>query len=164
MEPAGKRSDNILVIGLGSPIMTDDAVGLKIAEAIEAMGIPNVDTMQEAIGGLDIIPMLMGYRNAIIADAVQTKEYAPGTIIIFDPEDFDATVVNASAHEMNLATAIRIGRQFDPDGMPVSIRFVAVEVSDILTISETMTDAVTEAMPDAVDAVVNMIREFQTSI
>jgi len=164
MEPVGRLSDNILVIGLGSPIMTDDAVGLKIADIISSLKLPNVVVVQEAIGGLDIIPLLMGYKNAVIVDAVQTKEYAPGTVIIFDPEDFDATVVNASAHEMNLATAIRIGRQYDPDGMPVSIRFVAVEVSDILTVSETMTDAVAKALPDAADAVVNMIREFQMSI
>jgi len=164
MEPVGRSSDDVLVIGLGSPIMTDDAVGLKIAEAIEKMDLPNVGTVQEAIGGLDIIPLMLGHRKVIVVDAIQTKACDPGTIIIFNPEDFEPTVVNASAHEMNLATAIKIGRQFDPKGMPEIIRFVAVEVSDILTVSETMTDAVVKALPDAVKTVSDLIREFQTSI
>ncbi|MDR0198704.1 MAG: hydrogenase maturation protease [Methanomassiliicoccaceae archaeon] len=160
----GRLSDNVLVIGLGSPIMTDDAIGLKVAEAVEFMGLPNVETLQEAIGGLDIIPLIMGYRNVIIVDAIRTNACRPGTIIIFDPEDFEPTVANASAHEMNLATAMRIGRQYDPDGMPESVRFVAIEVEDIMTVGETMTDDVSKALPDAVETVLQMIREIQTSI
>jgi hydrogenase maturation protease len=144
--------------------MTDDAVGLMVADAIEALKIPNVETMQESIGGLDIIPLMLGYKNVIVVDAIQTKACDPGTIIIFNPEDFAPTIVNASAHEMNLATAISIGRQYDPDGMPKAIRFVAVEVLDILTISESMTDVVTKALPDAIETVLGLIKEFQTSI
>ncbi|MDR2866787.1 MAG: hydrogenase maturation protease [Methanomassiliicoccaceae archaeon] len=160
----GKPSGTVLVIGLGSPIMSDDAIGLRIADAVGRMNIRNVETLQEAVGGLDIIPMIMGYRNVIITDAIMTGACDPGTIIIFDPEDFEPTVGNASAHEMNLATAMRIGRQMDPDNMPESVKFVAVEVSDIMTVSENMTAAVTAALPDAVDTVLMLIDEFQMSI
>ncbi|MDR0335201.1 MAG: hydrogenase maturation protease [Methanomassiliicoccaceae archaeon] len=163
MEPVGRLSENVVVIGLGSPIMTDDAIGLRVAEIVGSMALPNVDTMQEAIGGLDIIPLIMGYRNAVIVDAIKTNAVDPGTIIIFDPEDFEPTVVNASAHEMNLATAIRIGRQYDPEGMPDTIRFVAVEVSDIMTVGETMTPEVEAALPEAVDTVMKLIDELQRS-
>ncbi|MDR0791473.1 MAG: hydrogenase maturation protease [Methanomassiliicoccaceae archaeon] len=160
----GKLSDTILVIGLGSPIMTDDAIGLRVADAVEAMNLPNIETRQEAIGGLDIIPVIMGYRNVVIVDAVQTGAYPPGTVIIFDPEDFEPTVGNASAHGINLATAMHIGRQLEPNGMPESVKFVAIEVADIITVSETMTDAVEASLPDAVGTVLDMIGEFQRSI
>jgi len=156
-----KLSDTVLVIGLGSPIMTDDAVGLRIADAVEKMDISGVEVKQEAIGGLDIIPLIRGYRNVIIVDAIKTGAYAPGTVIIFDPEDFEPTVANASAHEFNLATAMHIGRQLEPDMMPDTVKFVAVEVLDIMTLGETMTEDVEAALPDAVDTVVNMIRTFQ---
>ncbi|MCL2142749.1 MAG: hydrogenase maturation protease [Methanomassiliicoccaceae archaeon] len=160
----GKLSDTVLIIGLGSPIMSDDAIGLRVADAIASMDLPNVETKQEAIGGLDIIPIISGYRNVIIVDAIQTGAYEPGTVIIFDPDDIEHTVANASAHEMNLATAMRIGRQLDPDGMPETVRFVAIEVSDIITVSEEMTDAVASALPDAVNAVLNIVDEIQRSI
>jgi hydrogenase maturation protease len=158
------RSDKLLVIGLGSPIMSDDAVGLKVVDIIASMNIPDVDTRQEAIGGLDIIPVLLGYRNVIIVDAIRTCAHEPGTVMIFDPEDFEPTVANASAHEMNLATAMHIGRQLDPEGMPEKVKFVAIEVLDLMTVSETMTDAVESALPDAVDAVLRLIGDLQRSI
>ena len=49
-----KRSDTVLVIGLGSPIMTDDAIGLEVVQEIEDMHLEGVETRQEAVGGLDI--------------------------------------------------------------------------------------------------------------
>ncbi|MDR0778512.1 MAG: hydrogenase maturation protease [Methanomassiliicoccaceae archaeon] len=159
-----KLSDTILVIGLGSPIMTDDAIGLKVVDTIGSMGLRNIETQQEAIGGLDIIPVILGYRNVIIVDAIKTGSYAPGTVIIFDPEDFEPTVGNASAHGVNLATAMHIGRQLEPEGMPESVKFVAIEVSDIITVSESMTDAVASALPDAVNAVLDIIGNIQMSI
>ena len=161
--PRSELSDTVLVIGLGSPIMTDDAVGLKVAETVEAMNIAGVETRQEAIGGLDIIPMMMGHRSVIIVDAIRTEAYEPGTVIIFDPEDLEPTVAQASAHEINLATAIRMGRQLEPGSMPASVKFVAIEAQDIMTVSETMTEAVSNAVPDAVDAVLSLIKEAQMS-
>ena len=159
-----RLSDIVLVIGLGSPIMTDDAIGLRVADAVEGMQIPGVETRQEAIGGLDIIPLISGHRNVIIVDAVRTGIYDPGTVIIFDPKDFEPTVSNASAHEMNLATAMKIGRLMDPENMPDSVIFVGIEVSDIITVSEKMTEKVEAALPDAVDTVLKMIKEIQMSI
>lgn len=153
--------EGILVIGLGSPIMSDDAIGLRVAQAVEDMGLDGVEVMQEAIGGLDIIPMLSGHRNAVVVDAIKTSAYPVGTVMIFDPEDFEPTVTNASAHEINLATAMHIGRQLDPDNMPESIRFVAIEVEDLVTVSETMTPDVERSLPKAVDAVLHIISEFK---
>jgi len=154
-------SDVILVIGLGSPIMSDDAVGLKVADVIENMMIPGVETRQEAIGGLDIIPVLYGYRNAVIVDAIKTGAYPPGTVMIFDPDDFEPTVGDASAHSINLATAMHMGRGLDPENMPESVRFVAIEVEDIQTVSETMTETVEKAVPEATNAVLHIIEGFR---
>ncbi len=158
-----ERSDNILVIGLGSPIMSDDAIGLVVSEKIESMNLDKVETRQEAIGGLDIIPVLWGYKHAIIVDAIQTKQYEPGTVMIFDPEDFAPTITNASAHDFNLATAMKIGRDMEPEQMPDQVIFVAIEVEDIQTMHEGMTPKVDAAVGKAVDAVLHYINDFQKS-
>ncbi len=157
------RSNEVLVVGLGSPIMKDDAVGLRVSEAIGDMHLDNVDTQQEAIGGLDILPIISGYRMAIIVDAIMTQEYGPGSVIIFDLEDFESTVADVPAHDVNLATAMKIGRDLHPETMPDSIRFVAIEVEDIQTMSETMSPSVETAVSSAVDAVLHLISEYQKS-
>ncbi|MDD3398276.1 MAG: hydrogenase maturation protease [Candidatus Methanomethylophilaceae archaeon] len=152
--------DRILVIGLGSPIMSDDAIGLKVVEELEAMRLPNVITQQEAIGGLDIIPMVMDHRKVIIVDAIQTFRCLPGTITVMDPDDFQHTISPSSAHEMNLPTAMHLGRQLEPERMPEQVRFVAIEVEDLLTVSEEMTSAVRSAAPEALATVLRLIDEM----
>ena len=158
-----RRSDTVLVIGLGSPIMTDDAIGLEVVQEIEDMHLDGVETRQEAVGGLDIIPIMWGYKNVIIVDAIQTQMYEPGTIMFFDPEDFEPTITNASAHDINLATAMAIGRDMEPEQMPVSVRFVAIEVEDLQTMREGLTEKVEASKDRAVDAVKYLIEEFQKS-
>lgn len=158
-----ERSSNVLVIGLGSPIMSDDAIGLVVSEKIEDMHMDGVETRQEAIGGLDIIPVLWGYKYAIIVDAIQTEQYEPGTVMIFNPEDFAPTITNASAHDFNLATAMKIGRDMEPEQMPDQVIFVAIEVEDIQTMREGMTPKVESAVDKAVDAVLHYIQDFQKS-
>ena len=158
-----QTDDVILVVGLGSPIMSDDAIGLIVAQRIEDMHLDRVETRQEAVGGLDIIPVLWGYRHAIIVDAIKTEQYEPGTVMIFDPEDFEPTITNASAHDINLATAMAIGRDMEPEQMPMSVRFVAIEVEDLQTMREGLTEKVEAATDKAVDAVKYLIEEFQKS-
>ena len=158
-----QTDDVILVVGLGSPIMSDDAIGLMVAQRIEDMHLDRVETRQEAVGGLDIIPVLWGFRHAIIVDAIKTEQYEPGTIMIFDPEDFEPTITNASAHDINLATAMAIGRDMEPEQMPVSVRFVAIEVDDLQTMREGLTEKVEAALDPAVNAVKYLIDEFQKS-
>lgn len=153
--------DKILVVGLGSPIMTDDAIGLAVAENIEKMKLENIETTQEAVGGLDIIPILWGHKYAIIVDAIKTGMYEPGTIMLFNPEDFDSTIADASAHDVNLATAMKIGRETEPEQMPDEVRFVAIEVEDLQTVSESMTPKVSAAVAGATDAVLHLIEEFR---
>ena len=157
----GKLADRTVVIGLGSPIMCDDAVGLKVSEAIESLRLPDVDTLQEAVGGLEILPMISGYRFAVIVDAILTGDYEPGTVLIFDPESFDCTIADAPAHDMNLATAIKIGRQMDSSVMPEIIKFVAIEVEDLQTMSEEMTPRVAAAVGPAKNAVLHLLSEFR---
>lgn len=155
------RSDTILVIGLGSPIMTDDAIGLEVVEEIENMHLDKVETRQEAIGGLDIIPVMWGYKHVIIVDAIQTKEYEPGTVMFYNPEDFEETIGDASAHDINLATAMRIGREIEPEMMPDYVSFIAIEAEDIGTVSEQMTPKLVAAKPSAVRATLHKIEEIR---
>lgn len=156
-------TDGILVVGLGSPIMSDDAIGLIVADNIEKMHIKGVKTTQEAIGGLDIIPVLWGHKYVVIVDAIKTEMYEPGTIMFFDPEDFDPTITNASAHDMNLATAMKIGRDTEPEQMPDKVKFVAIEVEDIQTMHEGLTPKIEAIVDSATRAVLHIIEEFQKS-
>lgn len=152
----------ISVIGIGSPIMTDDSVGLRISEAIQRRNMPDVDCYQEAVGGLEILPLLRGYSYAIIVDAMQSGERGPGSVVIYDVADFeDAVASDVPAHDINVPTALRIGRRMEPDSMPLSVRFVAVEADDVTTVSECLTPEVAASLGSAEDAVMHVIGLFR---
>ena len=115
------------------------------------------------MGGLDILPVIHGYRFAIIVDAIQTGEHGPGTVMLYSERDFDDAVTHAATHDVNLPTAMRIGRQMDPDIMPEEVRFVAVEVQDIRTMTETMTPEVEASVESACRAVLHIMEELTGS-
>ena len=152
----------IAVIGIGSPVMTDDSIGLRVSEEIQAMGMTDVDCSQEAIGGLELLPFMRGYSYVLIVDAIQTWQYEPGTVLIFDVADFESTVNNGMpAHDINIATAVGIGRQIDNSTMPKEIRFVAMEIKDMQTMSEDLTPEVAAKKQSMIDAVLDVIDGFR---
>lgn len=151
----------LAVVGIGSPIMTDDSIGLRISSAIEKLGMKDVDCFQEAVGGLELLPIIKNYSYAVIVDAIQTWNYDPGTILIFDVADFESTVHDMPAHDINVATAIKIGRQMDPDSMPLQIKFVAMEIKDMATMSKELTPEVAERQESAEKAVLHVLDGFR---
>lgn len=152
----------ICVIGIGSPIMTDDSVGLRVSEAIEAKGMEDVDCFQEAIGGIELLSVIRGYSYVVVVDAIQSGQHGPGTVIIYDTEDFEAAVTGeVPAHDINVPTALKIGRRMDPDTMPLSVKFVAIEIEDMRTMSEDLTPSVRAALPSAEGAVMHVIDLFR---
>ena len=72
-----------------------------------------------------------------------------------------ALQVDAPGHDVNLPTALKIGRKMDNSIMPEKIGFVAIEVQDIRTMTETMTQEVEEAVAPATDAVLHMLNSFR---
>jgi hydrogenase maturation protease len=143
-----------LVIGLGNPLVTDDSVGLRVVEELKPLlaNRPDVEVSEDYWGGLRLMERMIGFDRAIVVDAIQTGA-APGTIHLLTPDGIP-TQRSASAHDMNLATALEFGRQADmhlPEN--AQIRLVGIEAEDILTFGEQCTPAVQAAIPKAIEAV-----------
>ena len=67
-----------LVIGIGSPIISDDAIGIRVAEEIMRLDMPNVDVEEASVSGLDMIEKMLDHERVIIVDAIVTKQLEPG--------------------------------------------------------------------------------------
>jgi hydrogenase maturation protease len=112
----------------------------------------DVEVAEDYWGGLRLMERLVGYDRAIVIDAIQTGG-RPGTIHRLTPDDIP-TQRSASAHDLNLPTALAFGRQAGLK-LPANhaILLVGVEAEDILTFSERCTPAVEAAIPAVVEAV-----------
>lgn len=147
----------VLVVGIGSPIMSDDAVGLKVAEEIERLSLPGVEVKRLSASGLELIEAMIDHRRAIVIDSIISGAMEPGEVAVLTPEDFSGAVEGGSPHEINLTTAIEIGRRLEPGRMPREVYFVAVEVSDVQTVSEELTPWVRSAVPRIVERVLELL-------
>jgi hydrogenase maturation protease len=147
-----------LILGLGNPLITDDSVGLRvIAELRKHLdGRADVEIDEDYWGGLRLMERLVGYQRAIVVDAIVTGS-PPGTIHRLQPDSIP-TQRSASAHDVNLPTAMAFGRQAGLD-LPADrdILLVGIEAEDILTFAEECTPAVREAIPEAVELVLQAL-------
>jgi hydrogenase maturation protease len=141
-----------LVLGLGNPLLGDDAVGLKVAALVRERldGRPGVDVGEEEAGGLRLMERMTGYDRAVLVDAAVTGG-TPGEIRRLSPEDLP-TQRTAAAHGIDLPRALALGRQLGYP-MPADVRVVAIEAASVLEFREDMTPAVAAAVEPAVEAV-----------
>mgnify|MGYP001117878793 CR=1 FL=1 len=80
-----------LVIGLGNPIMGDDAVGCKAAEALRVMldktSEIDVEVDQFYRGGISLMERLIGYDRVLIIDSITGTGRTPGAVILLKLDD-----------------------------------------------------------------------------
>ncbi len=146
-----------LVLGLGNPILTDDGVGVRVAESVQRM-LPAdapVDVREASVGGLMLMEMMLGYDRVILIDAYCPSNRQPGVVHRFTLDDLraiGATQHSASAHDAGLITALEMGRRM---GLPLPDEIViyAVEVENISDFGEEPSPAVAGAIPTAAAAV-----------
>jgi len=151
----------ILVLGLGNPLVTDDSVGLRVAAVLKSRlaGRGDVEVEEDYWGGLRLMERMVGYDRAIVIDAICSGA-APGTIHRLSPDSIP-TQRSASTHDMNLPTALALGRAA---GLPLprdeDILLVGIEAEDILSFGEHCTPAVQAAIAPAVEEVLQAVHRF----
>lgn len=147
-----------LVLGLGNPILSDDGVGFRVAQALEGRFDPErVTVMQSSLAGLNLLGLLLGYDRVIIIDSIQTNRAKVGEVYRLHTGDFPTTQHAASPHDVSLTTALELGKRLSL-AMPQEIAIFAIEVEDVTTFGEACTPAVEKAIPKAVAAVANELQ------
>ncbi|MBU6996818.1 MAG: hydrogenase maturation protease [Theionarchaea archaeon] len=135
----------ILVMGIGNPILTDDAVGILVARELE--GAP-AEIVEASVGGFSLLDYIRGYDVVIIVDAVKLGD-PPGTVSILNEVQVPRALHTSSSHDVSFSEAIRLGKVLFPEEMPSRIVVVGIEVSDTDTFSESPTEPVKNAVPEA---------------
>jgi hydrogenase maturation protease len=146
-----------LLLGMGNPILSDDAVGVRLAadlgRALEAR--PDLEVVEDCgVGGLNLLEVLSGYERAIVLDSVRTEGGTPGAWYRFDGRALRHTIHLTNIHDANFATVLELGRRLDlPLPEPSEVHVFAVEVEDTVTFSERMTPALEAAFPSCAAAI-----------
>ncbi len=144
-----------LVLGLGNPILSDDAVGIRVAQELRGRlrDHPEVEVEEANVGGLRILDVIVGYHKLILIDSIKLPEGKPGDLYRLAPDDLGFTARASSPHDVNFATALEVGRR---QGLPLprQIEIYAVGVGANQTFGETLSPEVEKAVPAIVDRIV----------
>ena len=142
-----------LVLGLGNPILSDDAAGIRVAQEVgKRLNDPQITVAETSEAGLRLLDSIVGYNEVIIIDAVQTEKGQAGQIYRMEPQDFSSTKYLSLPHQINLATSLELGNALNL-AMPQEITIFAVEAKDITNFSEKCTPEVDQAIPKLVKMV-----------
>lgn len=144
----------LLFLGLGNPILSDDAVGIRVVDKIKSiMGDSNgIDFVTGSMAGLRILDVIQGYNELVIVDAIE-KGGEPGTLYKIPIEDLESTLHLTSLHSINLVTAIELGRKMSLK-IPKRISIYGIEVKDVVKFSEKMTPEVEGSIPKNAEEII----------
>lgn len=146
--------ETILIVGLGNPILSDDSVGIRVAQVLkDRLSQPEITVMETSIAGLDFLDLLVGYDKAIIIDAIQTGKGKVGQVYRLEPGTFATTLHSSTPHDVNFATALELGKRLGL-ALPRQIIIFAIEVEDVTTFGERCTPGVEQAIPVVADMVI----------
>ena len=144
----------IAVFCVGNRLHMDDGVGPAVFDAVtQNYEIPdNVTFFDVGVMTMDLISYVDSCEVIIAVDAVGGTEEPVGTIVRFKPEDAQhSSMYNMSLHDMKLTdlfdAAMLLG--YEAEGVCLGMQ---VENTDPAFLTDGLSPAVQEALPNLVDA------------
>lgn len=163
--PERTPARGMLIVGLGSPILRDDAVGLRVADALATRLPSDRFTVAEAgASGLRLLPMLEGWDRLAIVDAMlgppqPAHAPRPGRLHRLSPDQLSSALHLNSSHEASLAHTLQLGELLGMD-MPSDVIIFGIEVDDPFTFDEEMTPALADRVETLADEIAReLLRE-----
>lgn len=151
-----------LVIGLGNPILGDDGVGWKVAEALKlAIGEhTSVEVDCLAVGGLGLMERMLDHHRVILIDSMETGRHPVGSVTTFLLSDLSDPTIghSASSHDTSLMTALETARTLGAD-VPRQVEVIAIEIRNTRDFSDRLSPAVEQAIPAAMQAVLGLLED-----
>jgi len=146
---------NGILIGLGSPIMSDDGIGLLVAGEVHKR-ITDFDLDITCGGGFQVVDAIQGYRVAVVIDAMVTGSFEPGALVRLDVGSDIKTLRSGPSHALNFVEAIEVARSCKAP-LPERIVVYAIEVEEVRTVSDRVSKVLLERIPEMVEEIVRDI-------
>ena len=143
----------LLLLGLGNDILTDDAVGLFVVRELrpKLAAYPSIDVCETTEMGLALLDFITGYRTVVIVDSIQTGKVPPGFV-----HELDAPALNQltgrTPHFVGVSETLALGQKLGL-AMPEQVRIFAIEVKDPFTVGTALTPSLQSALPGIVQRI-----------
>lgn len=144
----------IVVIGIGNLIKSDDGVGVQVVRRLEDKVGAGVELVEGSIYCADLFNIIEGKDRAIFIDAIDAGD-EPGAIFKFSPDQVkQKTSAPLSIHDFGLYELIVTSRLMGQ--CPEDITIFAVQVKNI-EFGDQLTEQVAAAIPRVCELVLEEI-------
>jgi hydrogenase maturation protease len=154
------KNENVIVMGVGNILLKDEGVGVKVIEELTKLDMPeNVELVDGATLGLDLLPVIERADRLIIIDVVKTGS-EPGTIFKFTPRDVETPHEpgRMSLHQISLLEVLAMAEMLG-NKAPQTVIF-GIEPKEIDWGRE-LSPEISEKIPALIELVIEEIARSQ---
>ncbi|MCU0800117.1 MAG: hydrogenase maturation protease [Candidatus Thermoplasmatota archaeon] len=142
-----------IIVGIGNPILGDDAVGIHVVRALKEKGVGPDMVIEEAYtGGMNLLDLIIGYDRAILVDSISIPEKEVGDVLVMDPRKMGSSH-SANPHDVSFTEALELVQRMGAEGIPKEIALVAVNIEPSFDFSATLSPGVKGAIPKAISEI-----------
>lgn len=157
------NQNKILILGLGSEILTDDGIGIKIVNDLKnRIDFTDVDFATVLLGGWELLEMIKDYDVLIAIDGIRSQMGCPGEVYMYSMQNFKETLHLSNVHETGFADTLILGRKIGMK-MPEIIRIIAIEIEEDLVFSSNLSANLCSRYEDIVLKIHNWLDLFVNS-
>jgi hydrogenase maturation protease len=154
------KQHDILILGVGNPIMGDDGAGIRAVELLSERELPANVLIQEAgTPGWGLVSWLEGFASVILVDAVQMGQ-PPGTWRRFKPDEVELLLEDQSfsLHEPDLACGLALAEALD--GLPENLVIYGIEPAQT-TPGAPLSPEITANLQPMVDTIADEVKTYR---
>ncbi len=140
------KTNGNLIIGIGNPILTDDAVGLFVLRSLKESLLKtennNICYKENHSGGIDLLEDFIGYKRLMVIDSFISDTHEPGHCLQFT---IKSQPVNNQynnlilSHGLNLQVLWELGTKLEL-AMPDACMVIGIVISDCINFNEKLSD------------------------
>jgi hydrogenase maturation protease len=138
-----------LILGMGSPILTDDGVGLVIAQALKER-IPTAEVITTPLVGLNLLDLLLGYDKLFLIDALVSGNNCPGELKKLKPGEGTAHLF--TSHGLDFFNLLDLGKQLGLK-VPEVGAIYGVEIENPVSFGEELSPSLSQKLPSLIQLI-----------
>jgi hydrogenase maturation protease len=154
------HSEEILVLGIGNPLMGDDGVGIRVVEMLAGETLPPYVVVKEAgLPGWGLPSWFDGKSTVFLVDAMQMGE-APGSWRRFETDDLEIVMENntLSLHQNDLACGLALSQAMNL--MPENLLLYGIEPANIAP-GDDLSPEVEASLPELIKNLINDLEKIK---
>ena len=145
---------DVIVIGIGNTIKSDDGAGVRVLEMLEGMVGQDVELVEGSVYCADMLPFLEGRRKAVFIDGIDAGE-EPGALYRFSADEVgESRGMALSVHDFGVYELLRAAALLDQ--CPKEVVMFCVQVKDT-SFGDRLSPEVQAALPRLCELVVEEV-------